>query len=289
VREPRDSDAIIRSAGQRRRAAERRSQAATYRELAAEDRRAAARDREQAARERLDARGDREALAAQIEHERARRRQALRHQRRAEDLAGTLQRGLTPPELPRVPGLDVAVHHEPFALAEVGGDFYDLFALAGHRVAFFFGDVCGKGAEAAAVTSLARHTMRTSAASVAVTLAVGGHPAPLVVRAGGNVETTPSHGTILGAVEHPVFDTCELRLDPGDTLVVYSDGILDTMIDGAPVDEQHLIELLTGTPQATATDLVGRLVASMRRIDRALRDDVAFMALRHVAPRACAA
>ena len=161
--EQRGSDAIIRAAGQRRRAAERRSQAAAYRELAAEDRRAAARDREQAAQERLNALGDREALAAEIQHERARRRQAVRHQHRAEDLAGTLQRGLTPPQLPSVPGLDVAVHHEPFALAEVGGDFYDLFALAADRAGFFLGDVCGKGAEAAAVTSLARYTMRTAA------------------------------------------------------------------------------------------------------------------------------
>lgn len=328
AREHRGADAIVKAAGQRRRAAERRSQAAAYRELAAEDRRAAARDREQAARERLNALGDREALAAEVQHERARRRQAVRHQHRAEDLAGTLQRGLTPPELPCIPGLDVAVHHEPFALAEVGGDFYDLFALAGDRAGFFLGDVCGKGAGAAAVTSLARYTMRTaamlhhtpaailghlnvalqtetaqatntcsavygqidmSAATVCITLAVGGHPAPLVVRAGGDVETTPAHGTILGAVEHPVFDTCELRLDPGDALVVYSDGILDTRIDGAPVDERHLIEVLTGPPHATATDLVGRLVGSMRRIDRALRDDVAFMALRHVAHRAASA
>ena len=299
AREHRGADAIVKAAGQRRRAAERRSQAAAYRELAAE-----------------------------VQHERARRRQAVRHQHRAEDLAGTLQRGLTPPELPCIPGLDVAVHHEPFALAEVGGDFYDLFALAGDRAGFFLGDVCGKGAGAAAVTSLARYTMRTaamlhhtpaailghlnvalqtetaqatntcsavygqidmSAATVCITLAVGGHPAPLVVRAGGDVETTPAHGTILGAVEHPVFDTCELRLDPGDALVVYSDGILDTRIDGAPVDERHLIEVLTGPPHATATDLVGRLVGSMRRIDRALRDDVAFMALRHVAHRAASA
>lgn len=124
-----------------------------------------------------------------------------------------------------------------------------------------------------------------SAATICITLAVGGHPAPLVVRAGGSVETTPAHGTILGAVEHPVFHTCELRLDQGDALVVYSDGILDTMIDGTPVDEQRIIEVLTGSPQASAADLVGRLLGSMRRIDRALRDDVAFMALRHVAHR----
>lgn len=323
AREPRGAGAIIRAAGQRRRAAERRAQAADYRELAADDRRAAARDREQAAQERLNALGDREALAAEIEHQRARQRQAVRHQHRAQELAESLQHSLTPPRLPRITGLDVAVHHEPFAQAEVGGDFYDLFALADDRTGFFFGDVCGKGPRAAAVTALARYTMRTAAmlhetpaavlgdldaalhaatdpptictavygqidisgATASITLAVGGHPAPLVVRADGSVETTPARGPILGAVHEPVFETCELRMDVGDALVVYSDGILDAVIDGVPVDEQRISDVLADVPHASATDLVGALLGSMRRIDRALRDDVAFIALRHVGAR----
>lgn len=320
ARAHRGAGAIIRAAGQRRRAAEGRAQAADYRELAADDRRAAARDREQAAQERLNALGDREALAAEIEHQRARHRQAVRHQHRAQELAETLQRSLTPPRLPRIAGLDVAVHHEPFAQAEVGGDFYDLFALADDRAGFFFGDVCGKGPEAAAVTSLARYTMRTAAmlhetpaavlgdlnaalnaateppttctavygqigmsgAAASITLAVGGHPPPLVVRADGRVETTRARGPILGAIDEPVFQTCELRLDVGDALVVYSDGILDAAIDGVPVDEQRISDVLAEAPQASATDLVGALLGSIRQTDRALRDDVAFIALRHV-------
>lgn len=323
TREQRGAGAIIRAAGQRRRAAERRAQAAEYRELAAEDRRAAARDREQAAQERLNALSDREALAAEISHERAQHRQAVRHQHRAQELAETLQRSLTPPRLPRIANLDVAVHHEPFALAEVGGDFYDLFALADDGAGFFFGDVCGKGHRAAAVTALARYTMRTaamlhespaavlgdlnaalhadatgpttctavygqidtSAATTSITLAVGGHPPPVIIRADGSVETTPARGPLLGAVHDPVFQTCELRLDVGDALVVYSDGILDAVIDGVPVDEQRISDVLAGIPHASATDLVGALLASMRRIDRALRDDVAFIALRHAGAR----
>lgn len=324
TREQRGAGAIIRAEGRRRRAAERRAQAAEYRELSAEDRRAAARDRERAAQERLNALSDREALAAQIEHERARHRQAVRHQHRAQELVETLQRSLAPPRLPRIAGLDVAVHHEPFALAEVGGDFYDLFALAGDRTGFFFGDVCGKGTRAAAVTALARYTMRTAAmlhetpaavlgdlnaalhaedpdspttctavygqidmsgATASITLAVGGHPPPLVVRADGSIEITAARGPILGAVHDPVFQTCELRFDAGDALVVYSDGILDAVIDGMPVDEQRISDVLAQVPHASATDLVGALLGSIRRIDRALRDDVAFIALRHVGTR----
>ena len=89
----------------------------------------------------------------------------MRYQHRAEELTRTLQRSLSPPSLPKVAGLDVAVHYEPSAPEDVGGDFYDLFPLArgADRLGFFLGDVCGKGPEAAAVTSLARYTMRTAA------------------------------------------------------------------------------------------------------------------------------
>jgi serine phosphatase RsbU (regulator of sigma subunit) len=314
-----NSSAIIRGAARRRRAAQRREQAAAYRELAAQDRRDAARDREQAAQERLDALGDREALSTELQRERQRRDEALRHQHHAEKLARTLQRSLSPSRLPDLAGLDVAVYYEPFAPEEVGGDFYDLFPLAGARSGFFLGDVCGKGPDAATVTSLARYTMRTAAmlyespdailgdlnsalhmespesmqtctavygqidmstGAAAILLAVAGHPAPLVVRADGSVEITAAHGTMLGAVEQPVFHTCEVRLSPGDAIVLYSDGILDTEIDGARVDEARIAGLLAGPPQASAADLVDRLLRSVRRSDRPLRDDIAFMALR---------
>jgi sigma-B regulation protein RsbU (phosphoserine phosphatase) len=289
------------------------------RALAASDRRAAARDRAEAARERSQALADREALADELRGERRRRDRAVAHQHSAEALARTLQRSLSPPRLPIVPGLDVAVHYEPFAPEQVGGDFYDLFPLAAARSGFFLGDVCGKGPEAATVTSLARYTMRTAAMlrqgpeaivmdlnsallmesvdsmqnctvvygqvdmqdrAAAITLAVAGHPPPLVVRADGSVEQTAARGTLLGAVEDPSFETCVVGLDHGDTILVYSDGILDTEIDGVRVDEPRIARLLEGTPRAGARALIDRLVHALRRIDRPLRDDVALMALR---------
>jgi len=262
-------------------------------------------------------------LAAIHEVQRAqeRRDHALRQQRGAEILAGTLQRSLSPPSLPAIAGLDVAVHYEPFAAEEVGGDFYDHFPLAPGRSGFFLGDVCGKGPEAASTTSLARYTMRTAAmldegpeailadlnaallmeraqsvqtcttvygeidvrsGSAAVTLAVAGHPPPLIVRADGSVETAPAHGTMLGAFEDPTFHTCAIKLDPGDAILVYSDGILDTEIDGRPMDEQHIARLLARIPQASAQVLVDRLKDALRATDRRLRDDVAIMALRRI-------
>ena len=213
----------------------------------------------------------------------------------------------------------MAVHYEPFAPEEVGGDFYDLFPLSGERAGFFLGDVCGKGPDAATVTSLARYTMRTAAmlrerpdailgdlnsallmepaesiqtctavygqidmceATAAIVLAVAGHPAPLIVRTDGSVEATAARGTLLGAVEQPAFETGEVTLAAGDAIVIYSDGLLDTQIGGRRVDEAHVAELIAGPSHAGAADLVGRLLDAVRRIDQPLRDDVAFMALR---------
>ncbi|MGX1887655.1 PP2C family protein-serine/threonine phosphatase [Streptomyces sp. NPDC055287] len=89
-----------------------------------------------------------------------------RAERDAEALAAfasTLQRTLLPPSLPAVPGLELACHYQTDSPRDVGGDFYDVFPLGGGKWAFFLGDVCGKGAEAAAVTSLARYTLREAA------------------------------------------------------------------------------------------------------------------------------
>jgi serine phosphatase RsbU (regulator of sigma subunit) len=309
---------VARAVARRGRAAEQRAHAAEQRVHAAEDRQGAAEDRVQAADERRHARVDREALVVELRRERVRRDEALRDQQRAEKLAQTLQRSLSPPSLPRVAGLDVAVHYEPAAPEEVGGDFYDLFPLAANRSGFFLGDVCGKGPEAAAVTSLARYTMRTAAmlheqpdailmdlnealrmqsagpqtctavygeidmssGPAAITLAVAGHPAPLIVRADGGVEVTPARGTLLGALEKPAFATCEVDLDPGDAIVLCSDGILDTEIDGIRVDEPRIVGLLSGVPEASAQALVDRLMHALQTIERPLRDDVAIMALR---------
>jgi serine phosphatase RsbU (regulator of sigma subunit) len=118
-----------------------------------------------------------------------------------------------------------------------------------------------------------------SAAGAAITLAVAGHPAPLVVRARGSVQTTPAHGTMLGAVADPAFHTCAITLDPGDAIVLYSDGILDTHIDGIRIDDERIAGLLSGSPRASARDLVDRLKDALQRTDRPLRDDVAIMAL----------
>jgi serine phosphatase RsbU (regulator of sigma subunit) len=316
---------IVRAAEQRTRAARQRLRAAQQRALAAVDRLVAQRDREEAARERRRSLDDRQMFAVELRRERGLRIAALDQQHRAERLARTLQLSLSPPSLPSIDGLDVAVHYEPSAPEDVGGDFYDLFALADSRSGFFLGDVCGKGPEAAAVTSLARYTMRTAAmlhekpdailldlnaallahdasqtptctavygqidlstAAAALTLAVAGHPAPIIVRRDGSTHAASAHGTMLGAVEQPTFRTCEVTLGLGDAVVICSDGILDTHLDGRRADEQRIAQLLAGSSEASAQDLVDRLTHALDGVDRPLCDDVAILALRRTPPAA---
>jgi sigma-B regulation protein RsbU (phosphoserine phosphatase) len=97
-----------------------------------------------------------------IEQEEA-RECAERDKAAIQAFASTLQRTLLPPALPVVPGLELACHYTTASPRDVGGDFYDVFPLDSKRWAFFLGDVCGKGPEAAAVTSLTRYTLRAAA------------------------------------------------------------------------------------------------------------------------------
>ncbi|GAA1651618.1 PP2C family protein-serine/threonine phosphatase [Catellatospora bangladeshensis] len=89
-------------------------------------------------------------------------RAAHEDRQRLQKLVEGLQRSLLPQQLPVPPAMDVAAHYQAASADEVGGDFYDLFPLGGDRWGFFLGDVCGKGVEAAAVTALARYTLRAA-------------------------------------------------------------------------------------------------------------------------------
>jgi sigma-B regulation protein RsbU (phosphoserine phosphatase) len=252
----------------------------------------------------------------EVRRERQALRQALKQQRHAEQLTRTLQRSLSPPTLPDVPGLQTAVHYQPYSGAEVGGDFYDLFAVDDERWGFFLGDVCGKGPAAASVTSLARYTLRAAAmhhgepgdvlrdlntalrmqgaadmctavygeidfagGDLKIALAVAGHPAPLIVRGDHTVAPVTARGTMLGAVSDVAFETCRIDLLPGDAIVLYSDGLLDIQLDGARVKEHWLADVLRSATSTCAGALVERVSDTLQRLELPLRDDVAIMAL----------
>ncbi|MCA1679651.1 MAG: SpoIIE family protein phosphatase, partial [Actinobacteria bacterium] len=196
------------------------------------------------------------------------------------DIASTLQRSLLPPLLPSIPGCELAARYRPAGQEnEVGGDFYDVFELGEDRWALAIGDVCGKGAEAAATTGLARHTLRAAAMresrprrmlavlnealmsqrgaeelctvalasltssgeGMRVTLACAGHPRPLVARTDGSVEAVGRHGSALGVSPELDLADCVVVLARGDMIVFYTDGLLDSQAPDVILGERDLI------------------------------------------------
>jgi phosphoserine phosphatase RsbU/P len=240
-------------------------------------------------------------------------------------LVTTLQRSLLPPALPAVPGLQAAAHYHFASLNEVGGDFYDVFALGGDRWGLFLGDVCGKGAEAAAVTSMIRYTLRAAAVydpdpaavlntlntalreeyerdtgrfctaifgllsrdgdSFVLTLASGGHPAPLLIRAGVASYYPVRGGPFIGVFDDAVFAATTIVLAPGDTLLLYTDGLIDARTGartGAARErfgEEALAAFAAGLGDGGATSLVNATIELLDGFADGLDDDVAVLAL----------
>jgi phosphoserine phosphatase RsbU/P len=238
-------------------------------------------------------------------------------EREARALARTLQQTLIPPSPPTIPGLELATAYHPAGHgAEVGGDFYDVFRVGPDDWVVTLGDVCGKGYEAAVVTTLVRHTVRAlcvgedrpsvvlsaldrvlhehptdrfctavllrlrpEGGSWLVTLALGGHPPPLLLRPGRPPEPCGTHGPLLGVVDRATYADTTLRLEPGDALLLYTDGIIEGRRSGELYGDDRLIataERLGPDPAALVDVLVRELLAFQ---DGTLRDDVALVAL----------
>jgi PAS domain S-box-containing protein len=246
----------------------------------------------------------------------------------ASAIASTLQASLLPPVLPELPGAELAAAYRPAGRGlEVGGDFYDVFSVTEDQWYLVVGDVCGKGAEAAAVTALARYTIRAAAvrrrspaailrwlsdamlqqnagdgrfctiacayldlgqATPRVTVACGGHPLPLLVRADGSTEEIGAAGTLLGLVPEPDLQDRSAELRPGDTLLLYTDGLTEA---GAPEQIWGPDELAKAASEAVdgaVGAMVNRLVEAAIGQLPAVRDDVAVLALRPTGPPASA-
>ncbi|WP_437065180.1 PP2C family protein-serine/threonine phosphatase [Streptomyces sp. enrichment culture] len=91
------------------------------------------------------------------------RKRAEADRARLQDALAVLQQSLLPDSLPPLPGMETAAYYHTASPDRLGGDFYDVFPIDGKRFGFFLGDVCGKGPQAAAVTSLTRYTLRAAA------------------------------------------------------------------------------------------------------------------------------
>jgi serine phosphatase RsbU (regulator of sigma subunit) len=237
-------------------------------------------------------------------------------------VARTLQAGLLPERLSDVPGLEVAVRYHSIADGgAVGGDFYDCFDISPERWLVVVGDVAGKGTAAAVLTGLARHTLRAialrderpedmlrflnealrrqSAEAAFCTvgcamlerradggfdarLAAGGHPFPLLARVGADVEEVVVRGTLLGVEAEPVLEPAELSLMPGDTLVLYTDGVVDARdATGERFGEERLLVAVAAAAGGTAEEVASAIdetVAAFEPDEQ--RDDRAIVVLR---------
>jgi PAS domain S-box-containing protein len=236
-------------------------------------------------------------------------------------IARTLQQSLLPVELPDIPGVESAARFRPTGEGnEVGGDFYDMFETGPDGWTVVMGDVCGKGPDAAAVTALARYTLRAAAMrervpsrSLAIlneallrqrtdrrfctvayaylekrddgmcaAISAGGHPLPLLLRVDGSVEQVGAPGTLLGVVGDPDLDDQEVMLHPGDALVFYTDGVIESRADSNGVlDERRLAELVAtcagGDADAIAATVEEAAVLSQHGRPK---DDIAVLVLR---------
>jgi PAS domain S-box-containing protein len=238
--------------------------------------------------------------------------------------ASALQRSLLPPTLPEIPGIDIASRYRAAGEGtEVGGDFFDVFPTENGSWTVVIGDVCGKGPEAAAVTGLARNTIRATAMheerpsavldqlntailqqvsdgrfctvcyarihqtedGVRVTVCSGGHPLPLVLRADGAVETVGKPGRLLGVFPESLLSDQVVDLGPGDSMVLYTDGVTEQVRQGVPVGVERLgaaVQAAAGKDANGIVDAIERVVFESGRAEA--RDDVAIVVLR-VPPR----
>jgi PAS domain S-box-containing protein len=240
-------------------------------------------------------------------------------------VARKLQEGLLPERLATIPGLETAVRYRSISGGgEVGGDFYDVFEAGEDRWAVAVGDVCGKGTEAAVVTGLARHTVRSVAqlldgpgevlaflndalrghgataafctvacgvlrpaasGGFAVTLASGGHPYPVAIRAGGELDEILVSGTMLGVADDPELEESEVTLAPGDALVLYTDGVIDARQPGGErFGEERLMAVLETCRGASAEGIAAAIDDAVTAHDpQAPADDRAVVVLRAAA------
>ncbi|MBW3556847.1 MAG: SpoIIE family protein phosphatase [Actinobacteria bacterium] len=241
------------------------------------------------------------------------------------EVARVLQETLLPPLLPVIRGVDCAARYRPTGSGNlVGGDFYDVFSTGHGEWGVVLGDVSGVGAEAAALTGIARYTVRAvagdggpsavlrslndalnnqrtgdrfctavflrlvpTALGVAVTLANAGHPPPLVLREDGHVESAGvSGGMPLGLFPDACISDQVLTLSPGDAIVLYTDGVIEARApDGLEFGQERLESLLVGCAGRTADGIARRLeLAVIDHQAGSTLDDVAVLVVRAATP-----
>jgi serine phosphatase RsbU (regulator of sigma subunit)/anti-sigma regulatory factor (Ser/Thr protein kinase) len=248
-------------------------------------------------------------------------------------VASTLQASLMPRSPTLIPGVDVATRFVPAQGLDVGGDFYDIFRLGtvdepAPTWALVIGDVRGKGADAAAITGIARATIRATALDetspatmlsrlnqvllaaaqddrfaaesseprfctacvITVTpseggadlvVAVGGHPLPYVLRAGGGVDQVGHYGGLIGVMPSPMLVDVPVHLAPGDALVLYTDGVTERHEGRTFFDEEGLASVLADCAGAGPAEIAESVELRSRGfVDAEPKDDLCIVVAR---------
>ncbi|MDQ4068817.1 MAG: SpoIIE family protein phosphatase [Actinomycetota bacterium] len=235
-------------------------------------------------------------------------------------VASALEANLLPPVLPRIQGVDLAARYRAAGPSDVGGDFYDAFPLAGGRWAVVVGDVAGSGPDAAAITGVARYSIRAIAPAerrpaavlarlndallrraaddrfltavlawlepvehgVRVELASGGHPPPLVLGDDESVTVVDTGaGTLLGTLATTNLHDTSVFLEPGDALVLYTDGVIEARDEeGRQFGQDGLDALLATCAGRSAAGIARRIELGVLAHTPAVADDMAVVVVR---------
>ncbi|MET0449570.1 MAG: SpoIIE family protein phosphatase [Aeromicrobium sp.] len=246
------------------------------------------------------------------------RRGAEEAEAKARRLAQTLQQTFIPATLPDIDGVEIAGAYRPAGDgSEVGGDFYDVFQLQSGEWIVAVGDVCGKGVEAAVVTSFVRHSLRALAvqhddpsqmiralnsAMLAhesdrfctlavlrllkedddwlVTISSGGHPLPLLVTADGEVSEIGAAGSLVGVLTQPRLDDARYVLGIGDSLVIFTDGVTEARGEAGQFGVDGILSVLD-EGVASATEVTASLLERVLDFQAGeARDDIAIVSIR---------
>ncbi|MFJ1705524.1 SpoIIE family protein phosphatase [Kitasatospora sp. NPDC088346] len=238
---------------------------------------------------------------------------------RARNTAVALQRGLLPSPADARPGLEIAYRYRPAdEVDEVGGDWFDVIPLPGDRTALAVGDVMGSGIEAA--TTMGR--LRTAASTLAglglpparllhhldritaglgpqiatslyaifdpgageLRLAGAGHPPPVLVGVGRGPELLRVDPGVPLGVGGGDYRTLTTPMRPGDTLVMYTDGLVESRVEDIDQGLRSLLDLLGDLGAAPLPELCDRLMDRLR--NRRHSDDVTVLAVRVAPPGA---
>ncbi|SCF88112.1 SpoIIE family protein phosphatase [Streptomyces sp. Cmuel-A718b] len=231
----------------------------------------------------------------------------------------SLQEHLLPSQLPAAAGWDLSASYEVGdPMLDVGGDFYDAVPRPDGSIALLIGDVCGRGAEAAALTGLARHTLRTlleegtdpgtalsrlnralrqegatrfltavvvtmtprADGTVLLTTCSAGHPRPLVLRADGSIGEVVSGGLLLGILDDVSYESHEDFLAPGDTLVLFTDGLTESREADGTYFESVLPGRLSALRGSDAAQVAESLARQARTFRASGQDDIALLVAR---------